>query len=924
MAQLVGRGPELARALTVLEHAAGRGEGAVLLVTGEAGIGKTAFTRAVTEQALELGYAAGLGKAEEIGQIAPGAPLLVALRSGGRPLLSAAEFGQLAPLHHEPLWLIDRIADLLEVHAQRSPVLIAIDDCQWADPLSRFALRALAGRMVGLPVVWLLASRGDGRELAADLALAAVEQVTLHRIHLNPLGQDDIDAIAAAILGEAPAGETQRRLRGVDGNPFLAVQFAEAVTSSGGMGTVDSAGVPATLVASVGARLGRLSAPAQTLVHLVAVWGQPLAVRDAAALLDRGSAADLSGWITEGVRADLLIGQGQRITIRHDLIREATDAGMPGAVRVALHRQCAEYLLASGRGALAAAPHMRESASVGDERAVTVLSDAATESLAALPETAARLMGQAFGLVPFGHPQWLPVGERYADVLSQLQHGDDVVAVVDKLLAGAADASSRARLQVIAARGLWLAGAPAAILTRVDAALAEPGVPAPGIPAVLRVRLLGYRALASSRIGTAAEASTGARSVLKEARRLGDSLAERVALQALGEVARNELRHEEALTCFRALRRESSDEYLAQETMALKLLDRFGEAEAVMGAAARALDRLAADERRDAVQPSLAEARMWQDFMLARFDEAEAGAQTLARLSDELGTPTHKLESSMVLVLTAILRGSLPLAESYLEAAEADERTDDIVRIPRLRLCRSLLAGLDGDPAAGVAVVRPVMVRASSTRSYWPRLPEWMRVHAGLALAAGDQSFAASAAERAETAAERNPGAASLAGLALQVRGLVAGDVSLLREAVRRLEGAPRVMLLASALADYGALLLRSGDVEPGAVVLRRAWSIYDSRGAVLPAGFVARTLRDAGVPVGAAPAPRRPDKGWEALTAAEFAVAELISAGNTNRLAARALGISPNTVGTHLRAVFAKLDVRSRVQLANAWNARG
>ena len=82
--------------------------------------------------------------------------------------------------------------------------------------------------------------------------------------------------------------------------------------------------------------------------------------------------------------------------------------------------------------------------------------------------------------------------------------------------------------------------------------------------------------------------------------------------------------------------------------------------------------------------------------------------------------------------------------------------------------------------------------------------------------------------------------------------------------------------------------------------------------------------LRDAGVAVGAAPAPRRPDKGWEALTAAEFAVAELISAGNTNRLAARALGISPNTVGTHLRAVFAKLDVRSRVQLANAWNARG
>src|SRR6202012_5654050 len=197
---LVGRGTELTRALGVLTAAAQGGDGAVLLVTGDAGIGKTAFLQAVIAEAVERGYAAGIGKAEETGQIAPGAPLLVALRSGGRPLLSAAEFGQLAPLHREPLWLIDRIADLLESRAQRAPVLIAIDDCQWADALTRFALRALAGRMVGLPVVWLLASRGDGRELAADLALAAVEQVTLHQIHLNPLGQDDIDAIAAAIL----------------------------------------------------------------------------------------------------------------------------------------------------------------------------------------------------------------------------------------------------------------------------------------------------------------------------------------------------------------------------------------------------------------------------------------------------------------------------------------------------------------------------------------------------------------------------------------------------------------------------------------------------------------------------------------------------------------------------------------------------
>jgi hypothetical protein len=70
---------------TVLRQAAQRGDGAVVLVTGEAGIRKTAFMQAVAEDALRRGFAVGIGKAEEIGQIAPGAPLLIALRSGAVP-----------------------------------------------------------------------------------------------------------------------------------------------------------------------------------------------------------------------------------------------------------------------------------------------------------------------------------------------------------------------------------------------------------------------------------------------------------------------------------------------------------------------------------------------------------------------------------------------------------------------------------------------------------------------------------------------------------------------------------------------------------------------------------------------------------------------------------------------------------------------
>jgi DNA-binding CsgD family transcriptional regulator len=920
MAQLVGRANELSQAHTVLRRPARRGDGGVILVTGAAGIGKTAFARAVAEQAAELGYAVGIGKAEEIGQITPGAPLLVALRSGARPLLSAGEFGSLAPLHSEPLWLVDRIADLLEEHAQQAPVLIVIDDCQWADPLSRFALRALAGRMIGLPVVWLLASRGNVRELADDLSGSAIDELTTQTIALDPLSQTDIDSIAARILGTAPAGETQRRLRGTGGNPFLAVQFAEAVSSAG---QADDATLPTTLVEVVRARLSRLSPRVQQLMQIAAVWGCPLDVRDAAALLASQDtapllASELAASIAEAVAADLLIGPRPQITMRHDLIREAVYDGIPGAVRVALHRKCAEYLLGTGHGALAAAPHMQASARPGDERAVTVLRDAAAECRLAEPGTAALLLGQVFALLPPSHPGRSQVGEQYAGALADAQHGSDVITVVDALLLAVTDAEARARLQVIAARALWLAGSPGQIIGRVDATLSDPR-----IPAVLRTRLAAFRALASTRVHTAEAASLAARSALAEGRRLTDNVAEQVALQALGEIARNELRHEDALGCFRALRQPGSDQHLAQEVAALRLLDRFDEAETVMNAVSQT-----ADPDSDVAQPSLTEARMWQDFMLGRFDEADAGARTLARLSDELGTSTYRLETAMTLTLTALIRGDTARARELLDQAERDDRSDQLLRSPRLTLVRSLLAALDGHPDEGVRIIKPVMSTASSTRSYWPRLPEWMRVHAGMAIAAGDRDFGRETVVRATSAAERNPGSASLAGIALQVQGLIDGDADLLARAVDRLEASPRVMLLASALADYGALLLARGNQARGdpagaAAALRRACSLYDKHGAVTLAAATARLLRRAGVAASVTVSPRRPDQGWGALTAAELAVAESISAGHTNRGAARALGISSNTVATHLRSIFAKLDIQSRVQLANAWHAQ-
>ena len=178
--------------------------------------------------------------------------------------------------------------------------------------------------------------------------------------------------------------------------------------------------------------------------------------------------------------------------------------------------------------------------------------------------------------------------------------------------------------------------------------------------------------------------------------------------------------------------------------------------------------------------------------------------------------------------------------------------------------------------------------------------------------------------ELAVTGAERNPGAASFAGLALQVRGLADGDTDVLDEAVGVLRGSPRPLLLASAIADHGTGLLAAGATDAAVDRLAEAHRIFDAVGATWPAAVIDRALDEAGLRP-AAPSRRaaRPTSGWASLTATERRIADLIGAGNTNRVAAPSLGISPNTVGTHLRAVFVKLDVRSRVQLANLVHER-
>lgn len=913
MARVVlrGRGEEVTQILGVLRGAARTGRGAMIVITGEPGIGKSALLRVANEQAARAGFAVGTSKAEEIDQIVPGAPLLVSLRSGPHPLLDGDAFASLAPLYERELWLVDRIAALLEEIASATGVVIAIDDIHWADPLTRLALRILPGRLAGSSVVWVLTSRLCPADVAEELIAAADDAITITRVQLGPLKPEDIDDLALDHLSRAPAEPTRQLLHGVGGNPFWAVQVLDGLARNGASDQADG-DLRARLVTGIRLRLQPLPSDVVGLVRLAAVWGRTLAVEDAEALLGGVSASRVLA--AARLAADEgLLRTGGGVFFAHDILREAVYADIAPGERSALHRACARYILAAGGGILTAAPHFQASATADDEEAVRALQSAAEECVISMPEQAARLTREAFGLLSREHPLWLSAGERALAVLVDVHREREAVTTADRLLDAADDPETVARIQAQACRALWCTGACLEIEKRANTALRLHGV-----PDTLRARLKALRALASTRTGSAAVAADIARSELAEGRRLGDSDTQRLALLARVEAASNEGRNQLALDRFAELRPFSLQTHLGMEIRLLQQLDRYDDAESKL-----------AQRRRDArnnvgnMLPSLLHAQVWQDHDLARFDAAEAGAQTLLRVADEVGNFAYKLSALMVLSGVAIYRGDVPRARALLSPGEAEEVADE-AQLSRLRLMQGWLSAEEGDVPTAVAILEPVLSRAGDSLDSWPWSPPWMRTLAGIGVAAGHPQFAQAAAAIAELGAKRNPTVASLHGVALQTRGIADNDLAMLGKAVDVLRHAPRPLLLADALADHGRALLVAGRQADGISFLEEAFAIYDRLCAERGTRITADALRNAGVRKRRRPmATRRAAGGWDSLTEAEFQVVELISAGHTNRSAAAKLGVSASTVGTHLQSVYGKLHIRSRVQLTNALHQR-
>ncbi|WP_127509754.1 helix-turn-helix transcriptional regulator [Actinoplanes solisilvae] len=332
--------------------AARSAQGQVLLIEGGSGTGKTRLLREANDRARRAGAHTQTGQAFDGQQVLPFAPLLTAVLNGEPPIAGPDELGTLGTHTDLPHRVVRDLRTALESAAARTPVVVLLDDLQWADNGTIMAVRALTADLRHTGVLWMLATRGDTtpavRELWNHLAGEGACRLGLPPLTLEMTAQLVADAAGAPAHPGLLALADQAR-----GNPFLILELVRGLSEEDrlriqdGLATAIGSRLPDRLTGNINQRLGRLSAPARRMVRMAAVLPQRFTAAQLAAVL-RCRPSELVEPLEESVEADLVRGDGERLQFQHELLRQAVRESLPASLRCALEREVSDVLVDSG------------------------------------------------------------------------------------------------------------------------------------------------------------------------------------------------------------------------------------------------------------------------------------------------------------------------------------------------------------------------------------------------------------------------------------------------------------------------------------------------------------------------------------------------------------------------------------------------